>query len=107
MLLEMSMMPLSACPLWQTENPGQTAGECNDAARSYTTPQETIHSVRDRAIAFNLDQVRRTDREVARRPPPGDRDSINEAVGACRSDAATTGAAMRREPGGVSYWVLP
>ena len=53
MLLEMSMMPLSACPLWQTENPGQTAGECNDAARSYITPRETTHSVRDRAIASN------------------------------------------------------
>jgi hypothetical protein len=30
-------MPPSACPLWPTDSPGQTAGERNRATGSYTT----------------------------------------------------------------------
>jgi hypothetical protein len=35
-------MPLSACLPWPTETPGQTAGERNEAAGSYTTSRDTI-----------------------------------------------------------------
>jgi hypothetical protein len=36
------MMPPSACPLWPTDSPDQTAGERNEATGSYTTAGDKI-----------------------------------------------------------------
>ena len=47
------MIAPSACPQWQTDSPGQTAGERNKAARSYTTAGGTID---DRTIDPDLER---------------------------------------------------
>jgi hypothetical protein len=40
-------MPPSACPPWPTDITGQTAGERNEAAGSYTTTRDTIANRKD------------------------------------------------------------
>jgi hypothetical protein len=49
------MTPL-ACPPWPTDIPGQTAGECNDAARSHATVRGTIERNANLGLAYPFQQ---------------------------------------------------